>query len=85
VKSQGKGWAPLTSSSAYAVAGAEDADGLADALAFAFFESDAEALGVGVGVALGLDDVVGAWMHHVVFVTLEVMPLRAVSASPRDG
>jgi hypothetical protein len=83
VKSQGKGWAPLTSSSAYAVADAEDADGLADALAFAFFDGDAEALGD--GVALGLDDVVGAWTHQVVFVTLEVMPLRAVSASPRDG
>jgi hypothetical protein len=66
------------------VAGAEDAAGLADALAFAFFDGDAEALGVGVGVVLGLDDV-GAWMHHVVFVTLEVMPLRAASASPRDG
>jgi hypothetical protein len=65
------------------VAGPEEADGLADALAFAFFDGDAEALGV--GVALGLDDVVGAWTHHVVFVTFEVMPLRAVSASPRDG
>ena len=64
------------------MAGAGDADGLADALAFAFLEGDADALGV--GVALGLDDD-GASMHHDVLVTFDVMPLRAASASAREA
>jgi hypothetical protein len=54
------------------VAGAGDADALGDALAFAFFDGDVDALGV--GVALALDDDDGAWMHHDVFVTFDVMP-----------
>jgi hypothetical protein len=65
------------------VAAVDDTDGLGDALAFAFFDGDADALGV--GVALGFDDAAGASMHHDVFVTFDVMPLRAASASPRDG
>ena len=62
------------------MAGAGDADGLADALAFDFLEGDADAL----GVALGLDDD-GASMHHDVLVTFDVMPLRAASASAREA
>jgi hypothetical protein len=67
------------------VAAVDDTDALGDALAFAFFDGDADALGVGVALGLRLDDAVGAWMHHEVFVTFDVMPLRAASASPRDG
>jgi hypothetical protein len=46
---------------------------------------DTDALGVGVALGFRLDDAVGASMHHDVFVTFDVMPLRAASASPRDG
>jgi len=65
------------------VAEAGDADALGDALVFAFFDGDADALGV--GVALGFDDDAGAWMHHDVFVTFDVMPFLATVASAREG